>query len=216
MTEQELTDKVVASFGSAKDDRFREVMQALVRHAHAFVRETGLTEAEWSAAIAFLTAAGHITTDTRQEFVLLSDVLGISMLTVAVNEPGVDESTESTVLGPFFVQDSPLIELGGDIAGSATGEPHVGRRPGHGHRRQPRPRGPCRGVGGRRRRQVRRPVRRRRTRGARTPVHRRRGPLPVLGAHPHAVPDPGRRAGRPASSTTPAARRCAHRICTSW
>lgn len=122
-TEQELTDKVVASFDSAKDDRFREVMQALVRHAHAFVRETRLTDDEWSAAIAFLTAAGHITTDTRQEFVLLSDVLGISMLTVAVNEPGLGDSTESTVLGPFFVQDAPEAELGGDIAGGASGEP---------------------------------------------------------------------------------------------
>ncbi|MER5435213.1 dioxygenase [Streptomyces sp. NPDC002588] len=122
-TEQELTDKVVASFDAAKDERFRQVMRALVRHAHAFVRETRLTEGEWGAAVEFLTAAGRITTDTRQEFVLLSDVLGISMLTVAVNEPGPDESTESTVLGPFFVQDSPGIELGGDIAGGATGEP---------------------------------------------------------------------------------------------
>lgn len=123
MTEQDLTDKVVASFDSARDERFREVMQALVRHAHAFVRETRLTEDEWSAAIEFLTAAGHITTDTRQEFVLLSDVLGISMLTVAVNERGLGDATESTVLGPFFVQDSPEIELGGDIAGGASGEP---------------------------------------------------------------------------------------------
>ncbi|KOU58127.1 hydroxyquinol 1,2-dioxygenase [Streptomyces sp. MMG1533] len=121
--EQELTDEVVASFDTAKDERFREVMQALVRHAHAFVRETRLTEEEWGTAIEFLTAAGHITTDTRQEFVLLSDVLGISMLTVAVNEPDPGESTESTVLGPFFVQDSPEIELGGDIAGGASGEP---------------------------------------------------------------------------------------------
>ncbi|SFN49846.1 hydroxyquinol 1,2-dioxygenase [Streptomyces sp. cf124] len=123
MNEQRLTDQVVASFDSAKDDRFRELMQALVRHAHAFVRETRLTEDEWNATIGFLTAAGHITTDTRQEFVLLSDVLGISMLTVAVNEPGDGEATESTVLGPFFVQDSPGIEPGGDIAGGASGEP---------------------------------------------------------------------------------------------
>ncbi|MFI5554356.1 dioxygenase [Streptomyces sp. NPDC051738] len=126
MTEQALTDKVVASFDTAKDDRFRELIQALVRHAHAFVRETRLTDGEWSAAIDFLTAAGHITSETRQEFVLLSDVLGISMLTVAVNEPGLgeaDEATQSTVLGPFFVQDSPEIELGGDIAGGAGGEP---------------------------------------------------------------------------------------------
>jgi hydroxyquinol 1,2-dioxygenase len=123
MTERQLTDQVVASFDSAKDDRFRELMQALVRHAHAFVRETRLTEDEWNEAIGFLTAAGHITTDTRQEFVLLSDVLGISMLTVTVNEPGDGEATESTVLGPFFVQDSPAIEQGGDIAGGASGEP---------------------------------------------------------------------------------------------
>lgn len=122
-TEQELTDKVVASFDGAKDERFRELMQALVRHAHAFVRETRLTEEEWNTAIEFLTAVGHITTDTRQEFVLLSDILGVSMLTVAVNEPGLDEGTESTVLGPFFVQDSPGIELGGDITGGAAGEP---------------------------------------------------------------------------------------------
>ncbi|MER5184007.1 dioxygenase [Streptomyces sp. NPDC002896] len=121
--EHEVTDKVVASFDSAKDDRFREVMQALVRHAHAFVREARLTEDEWTAAIQFLTAAGHITTDTRQEFVLLSDVLGISMLTVAVNEPDLGDATESTVLGPFFVQDSPRIDLGGDIAHGASGEP---------------------------------------------------------------------------------------------
>ncbi|MGP4043691.1 dioxygenase family protein [Streptomyces sp. 2A115] len=122
-TEQEVTDKVVASFDTAKDQRFREVMQSLVRHAHAFVRETRLTDAEWGAAIEFLTAAGHITTDTRQEFVLLSDVLGVSMLTVAINEPDLNKSTESTVLGPFFVQDSPEIELGGDISGGASGEP---------------------------------------------------------------------------------------------
>lgn len=121
--EQEVTDKAVASFDTAKDERFREVMQALVRHAHAFVRETRLTEEEWNTAIEFLTAAGHITTDTRQEFVLLSDVLGISMLTVTVNEPGLGSATESTVLGPFFVQDSPEIELGGDTAHGASGEP---------------------------------------------------------------------------------------------
>lgn len=120
---KDLTDRVVASFGTAKDERFREVMQALVRHAHAFVRETRLTEDEWGAAVEFLTAAGHISTDTRQEFVLLSDVLGISMLTVALNEPALGDATESTVLGPFFVQDAPRIELGGDIAGDATGEP---------------------------------------------------------------------------------------------
>jgi hydroxyquinol 1,2-dioxygenase len=122
-SERGLTEQVVASFETATDDRFREVTQALVRHLHAFVRDVRLTEKEWNAAVEFLTAAGHITTDTRQEFVLLSDVLGVSMLTVAVNEPDPDGATESTVLGPFFVQNSPEIPLGGDIARGASGEP---------------------------------------------------------------------------------------------
>lgn len=104
-------------------------MQALVRHTHAFVREVRLTEDEWNQALAFLTAVGHTTTDRRQEFVLLSDVLGISMLTVAVNNatgaPGLIDATEATVFGPFFVEDSPRIEPGGDIAQGATGEPSL-------------------------------------------------------------------------------------------
>lgn len=105
--EQAVTMEAVASFDGSGDARLREVMQSLVRHLHAFVRETRLTEDEWNAGVAFLTDAGHITTDTRQEFVLLSDVLGVSMLTVAVNEPGGGNETESTVFGPFFVQNSP-------------------------------------------------------------------------------------------------------------
>ena len=121
--EQAVTMEAVASFDGSGDARLREVMQSLVRHLHAFVRETRLTEDEWNAGVAFLTDAGHITTDTRQEFVLLSDVLGVSMLTVAVNEPGGGNETESTVFGPFFVQNSPEIPLGGDIAGGAGGEP---------------------------------------------------------------------------------------------
>ena len=121
--EQAVTDEAVASFDGAADDRLRTVMQSLVRHLHAFVREARPTEEEWNRGIQFLTEAGHITTDTRQEFVLLSDVLGVSMLTVAVNEPGGGQETESTVFGPFFVNDSPEIPLGGDIAGSAKGEP---------------------------------------------------------------------------------------------
>jgi hydroxyquinol 1,2-dioxygenase len=121
--EAELTETVVASFGGAADARMRVVMQALVRHLHAFVREVRLSEAEWDAAIAFLTAAGHITDERRQEFVLLSDVLGVSMMTVAVNNEAYGDATESTVFGPFFVEDAPLIPLGGDIGGGAPGEP---------------------------------------------------------------------------------------------
>ncbi|TPQ23964.1 dioxygenase [Streptomyces sporangiiformans] len=118
-----ITDEVIASFAGAKDERFRELMRSLVRHTHAFVRETGLTEREWHEAIAFLRACGDITTDTRQEFILLSDVLGISMQTIAVNHPTRANATESTVFGPFFVDDAPRIDCGGDMSGGAVGEP---------------------------------------------------------------------------------------------
>lgn len=121
--EQELTDKVVASFAEAPDERLKYLMQALVKHTHAFVREVRLTEAEWNSCIDFLTAAGHITDHRRQEFVLLSDVLGLSMQTIAVNNEAYKDATEATVFGPFFVDDAPLIEQGGDISGGAPGEP---------------------------------------------------------------------------------------------
>ncbi|MGQ1797389.1 dioxygenase family protein [Kocuria oceani] len=121
--EQELTDRVVASFEDAPDARLKELMQALTRHLHAFIREVRLTEAEWEKAIAFLTAAGHITDDRRQEFILLSDVLGASMQTIAVNNPAAGNATEATVFGPFFVETAPEIPNGGDIAGGASGQP---------------------------------------------------------------------------------------------
>jgi hydroxyquinol 1,2-dioxygenase len=121
--EQGLTDTVVASFAGTPDERLRTVVTALTRHLHAFAREVRLTEAEWAAAIAFLTDAGHITDDRRQEFILLSDVLGLSMQTITINHAVSGDVTESTVLGPFFVAGSPAIEPGGDIAGGAPGEP---------------------------------------------------------------------------------------------
>jgi hydroxyquinol 1,2-dioxygenase len=121
--EQAVTDEVVASFAGAKDDRYREVMESLVRHLHAFARDIRLTQDEWDAAIAFLTRVGHLTDDRRQEFILLSDVLGLSMLTVGMNAPPQEDATESTVFGPFFVDDAPEIELGGDVAQGAPGIP---------------------------------------------------------------------------------------------
>ncbi|GIM90199.1 intradiol ring-cleavage dioxygenase [Paractinoplanes toevensis] len=121
--ESQLVDRVVASFAGTPDPRLRELMQALTRHLHAFVREVRLTEAEWQQAIAFLTATGHITDDRRQEFILLSDVLGASMQTVTVNNQAYGDATEATVFGPFFVQGSPEIPLGGDISGGAAGQP---------------------------------------------------------------------------------------------
>jgi hydroxyquinol 1,2-dioxygenase len=121
--EAQLVDRVVESFDAAPDPRLRELMQALTRHLHAFVREVRLTEEEWQAAIAFLTDTGHLTDDRRQEFILLSDVLGASMQTVTVNNAAYANATEATVFGPFFVEGSPEIERGGDIAAAASGEP---------------------------------------------------------------------------------------------
>jgi hydroxyquinol 1,2-dioxygenase len=127
--EQDVTERVVASFADAPDPRYREVMTALVRYVHAFLRETRLTEAEWTTAIEFLRRCGDITTDTRQEFILLSDVLGVSMQTIAVSNPvgagvpGEHRPTDATVFGPFFVDGSPEVPLGGDVAHGAKGVP---------------------------------------------------------------------------------------------
>src|SRR4051812_39248850 len=121
--ESELVERVLASFDTAADPRLRQLMQGLTRHLHAFLREVRPTEAEWRAAIAFLTDVGRITDDRRQEFILLSDVLGASMQTVTVNNTAYADATEATVLGPFFVESSPSIEPGGDIAGGAPGQP---------------------------------------------------------------------------------------------
>ncbi len=121
--EQELIETVVTSFDGTPDPRLRELMQSLTRHLHAFIRDVRLSEAEWNTMIAFLTATGHITDDRRQEFILLSDIFGISMQTVAVNNEAFLNATEATVFGPFFAADAPLIENGGDVAGGAPGEP---------------------------------------------------------------------------------------------
>src|SRR4051794_8793306 len=121
--EAELTSRVVESFAACQDPRLRLLMQALTRHLHAFIREVRLSEDELYAAIEFLTGAGRITDDERQEFVLLSDVLGASMQTITVNDRAVGDATEATVLGPFRTERAPEIELGGDISGGASGMP---------------------------------------------------------------------------------------------
>jgi hydroxyquinol 1,2-dioxygenase len=121
--EAELTSRVVESFAACEDPRLRLLMQALTRHLHAFIREVRLSEDELYAAIEFLTGAGRITDDERQEFVLLSDVLGASMQTITVNDRAVGDATEATVLGPFRTERAPEIELGGDISGAASGMP---------------------------------------------------------------------------------------------
>jgi hydroxyquinol 1,2-dioxygenase len=121
--EDDLVERVVTSFAGTPEPRTRELVEALTRHLHAFLRETRLTEAEWWQAIEFLTAVGHLTDDRRQEFILLSDVLGASMQTITINNEAQANATEATVFGPFFVEGSPDVGLGGDISGGASGEP---------------------------------------------------------------------------------------------
>ena len=121
--EERLIENVLRSFEQCTEPRSKQLMQSLVRHLHAFIREVRLTEAEWEQSIEFLTAVGHITDERRQEFILLSDVLGASMQTINVNNEATGNATEATVFGPFFVDDAPLIENGGDIAGAGVGQP---------------------------------------------------------------------------------------------
>lgn len=134
MAQLEVTDfaqAVIDRMGECKDARFKQVMSALVKHAHAFMREVDLTPEEWMAGIQFLTETGKKCDEKRQEFILLSDTLGLSMLVVALdqargakalaNQPG-EKPTEATVQGPFFWPGAPKQELGADI-GAGFGEP---------------------------------------------------------------------------------------------
>lgn len=118
----DLVQQVVDRFGSTPDPRVREILVSLVRHLHGFIRETRLTEREWMQGIQFLTDVGQTCTDTRQEFILLSDVLGASMQVVAVQSERPAGCTESTVLGPFHVEGAPRVANGGDIANGARGQ----------------------------------------------------------------------------------------------
>lgn len=116
-------DVVNARMGSDIDPRLHEIMSALVRHMHAFVAETALTSDEWMAGIRFLTETGHMCSDWRQEFILLSDVLGVSMLVDAINHQRPEGATENTVLGPFYVANPPHHANGANICLDGKGEP---------------------------------------------------------------------------------------------
>jgi hydroxyquinol 1,2-dioxygenase len=122
-TPADITAAVIASFDAADNPRLRELMQALARHLHAFATEVELTEDEWRAAIRVLTATGHITDERRQEFILWSDSLGLSMLVDALANPLPAGATESTVLGPFYVPGSPEREYGESMAAEPAGMP---------------------------------------------------------------------------------------------
>jgi protocatechuate 3,4-dioxygenase beta subunit len=124
-TEETAADAVIESFAPSTDPRLREVLASLVRHLHAFARDVELTIPEWERAIDFLTRTGQKCDDKRQEFILLSDVLGMSMLTETITNRKFGVATESTVLGPFHVVDSPVRELGDDIDSVGSGTPCV-------------------------------------------------------------------------------------------
>jgi catechol 1,2-dioxygenase len=125
-TQDELTAEVIASFSKTPDPRLKEIMQSLVKHLHAFAKEVHLTDEEWFAGIKFLTDSGDMCSDVRQEFILLSDTLGLSSLVDLINHAkGNDLATEPTILGPFHVQNSPLLKFGESIVRRALteGEP---------------------------------------------------------------------------------------------
>lgn len=118
-----ITQSVLDRFADTPDPRLRQLALSLTRHLHDFVRETQPTLQEWSQGIEFLTAVGQTCEASRQEFVLLSDVLGVSMLVDAVNHASDTTETDTTVLGPFFVENANFFEQGADISNGADGEP---------------------------------------------------------------------------------------------
>lgn len=119
--EDTITQAVLASMSQCDDPRLHTIMTSLVQHLHAFARDVKLTEAEWFKAIQFLTDVGHITDDKRQEFVLLSDTLGLSMLVTTQNNRKPPSCTETTVLGPFHVEGAPEFDNGDDLSQGAPG-----------------------------------------------------------------------------------------------
>ena len=127
LNQDTITQTVIARFAATPEARLKELMTSLVQHLHAFAREVKLTEAEWLAGIEFLTATGQKCDTKRQEFILLSDTLGLSMLTVAMNNNKPQGCTEATVFGPFHVEGAPHFENGADVANGAVGEPCVVR-----------------------------------------------------------------------------------------
>jgi catechol 1,2-dioxygenase len=122
-TEETSADVVAGRMKNASDPRLRQVMEVIVRHLHAAVKEIEPTQDEWMKAILFLTETGHTCNDWRQEFILLSDTLGVSMLVDAINNRKPSGASPSTVLGPFHVTGAPELPMGADICKDGKGEP---------------------------------------------------------------------------------------------
>jgi catechol 1,2-dioxygenase len=122
-TEETATDIVLSRMGTDVNPRLREVMTSIISHVHAIVREVEPTQEEWFQAIMFLTRTGQISDAVRQEFILLSDTMGVSMLVDSINNRKGQGGTESTVLGPFYASGSPELPLGANIAREPGGQP---------------------------------------------------------------------------------------------
>jgi len=122
-TEDTLTDAVIARLKDVQDPRFKQIVTSLIKHLHAFARDVQLTEEEWFEGIKFLTATGQKCDDKRQEFILLSDTLGLSQLVVAQNHSRPPGVTEQTVFGPFHLNGAPHLSQGANIAEGVAGEP---------------------------------------------------------------------------------------------
>jgi protocatechuate 3,4-dioxygenase beta subunit len=125
--EERSADVVNSRMGDAADPRLKEVLGILTKHLHAAIKEIEPTHDEWFAAIKFLTDTGHMCTDWRQEFILLSDVLGVTMLVDAINHRRPSGATPNTILGPFYVEGAPRYENGADICLDHKGEPTLVR-----------------------------------------------------------------------------------------
>lgn len=123
VTKENLTDLAEKRWATAHSPRLAELMTALVRHLHAYAREVNLTEDEWAAAVGWLAATGRISDDKRQEFILASDVLGLSTLVVQLNNRFAPEATPATVLGPFHIDGSPAAPFGADMSDGIPGVP---------------------------------------------------------------------------------------------
>jgi hydroxyquinol 1,2-dioxygenase len=125
LDEKTITRAVISRLSECDDPRFKRIMTSLVTHLHDFVREVKLSESEWLEAIQFLTDVGKTCTERRQEFILLSDTLGVSVLVITLNHPAEEDTVESTVLGPFYWQDAPDLPRGSNLAEGVKGEPTI-------------------------------------------------------------------------------------------
>jgi hydroxyquinol 1,2-dioxygenase len=121
--DRSITQAVIARLAETDDPRFKRIMTSLITHLHDFIREVDLEESEWLAAIQFLTDVGQTCTSKRQEFILLSDTLGVSILVITLNHPADDGSLEATVQGPFYWEGAPEVPRGSNLAEGVEGEP---------------------------------------------------------------------------------------------